>query len=315
MVFSNVFFLEIYSTNLPIEIFLMICVMFLVGSMAGYCLEVLYRRFFSAKKWVNPGFMKGPWLPLYGFGLTVMFFLVYGVFSLAPESMKFYNPTGDLHGYLYQSGPTVNDLIPLSIMGVSMVLLEFLAGIIFVKGFKVRLWDYSNMRGNIMGIVCPLFSVIWFAVATIYYYFLNPFFYNLFSVTFNYIFGNPTLPAETVHLGVIFFLGIVYGIMLIDWITSANLFGKISKLSRSSGVVAKYEKLLEEHKSQRNVYRKKLIDSLPEAIVKIPMEKTAVVAEKTSKFRQSIRKILYIDPDAVSTSENYDDKGRPVHED
>lgn len=299
--------------NLPIEIFLMICVMFLLGSMAGYCLELLFRRFVSAKKWVNPGFMKGPWLPLYGFGLTAMFFLVFGVLSLAPDSMKFYNPMGNLHGHMYECGPTVYDLIPLSVMGLSMVLLEFLAGLIFVKGFKVRLWDYSNMKGNIMGIVCPLFSLVWFAVATLYYYLLNPFVYNLFSLTFNFIFGNPTLPAQGVHLGYIFVLGIVYGLMLIDFITSANLFNKISKLARDSGVVAKYEKLRNEHKEQRKIYRQKLIDLLPESIVK-NVEESNVASLKGGKLEKSLRKVFLIDPDRSNTGGNYDENGRPKRE-
>ena len=40
--------------------FLLYLFLFLVGCMAGYALEVLFRRFVTAKKWVNPGFMKGP---------------------------------------------------------------------------------------------------------------------------------------------------------------------------------------------------------------------------------------------------------------
>lgn len=35
-----------------------------------------------------------------------------------------------------------------------MTLLELVAGLIFVKGFKVRLWDYTNDRGNFKGIIC-----------------------------------------------------------------------------------------------------------------------------------------------------------------
>ena len=47
--------------------------LFFVGSCLGWCVEVLFRRFFSAKKWINPGFLTGPYLPLYGFGLTFMY--------------------------------------------------------------------------------------------------------------------------------------------------------------------------------------------------------------------------------------------------
>ena len=69
---------------------LTILLMFLIGCMIGYCMEVLYRRFYSAKKWVNPGFMRGPWLPLYGFGLVSMFLISAIIINALPESMPFY---------------------------------------------------------------------------------------------------------------------------------------------------------------------------------------------------------------------------------
>ena len=62
---------------------IVILFMFLIGAIIGYGLEVFYRRFFSAKKWVNPGFMKGPYLPLYGFGLVLMF----GILGLGDAKM------------------------------------------------------------------------------------------------------------------------------------------------------------------------------------------------------------------------------------
>ena len=50
-----------------------ISTLFVLGSLAGYVLEVFYRRFFSAKKWINPGFCTGPYLPIYGFGLCALY--------------------------------------------------------------------------------------------------------------------------------------------------------------------------------------------------------------------------------------------------
>ena len=47
--------------------------LFFIGSCLGWCMEVFFRRFFSRanpeRKWINPGFLAGPYLPLYGFGL------------------------------------------------------------------------------------------------------------------------------------------------------------------------------------------------------------------------------------------------------
>jgi uncharacterized membrane protein len=149
--------------------------LFLAGSISGYIIEVLYRRFVSVKRWVNPGFNKGPWIPLYGCGVVVMSAITTSFVALFHSNgIALYNPY-DLYGTGVGSGPTPYDLIPILIMGVGMTLLELVAGLIFVKGFKVRLWDYSNDKHNFMGIICPLFSVIWIVVAILFYYCLSPF--------------------------------------------------------------------------------------------------------------------------------------------
>ena len=59
-------------------VFLMIAFLFFMGSTLGWCLEVVYRRLSPANKerrWINPGFMIGPYLPLYGFGLVALYLL------------------------------------------------------------------------------------------------------------------------------------------------------------------------------------------------------------------------------------------------
>lgn len=296
--------------NLPSKIILIILFTFLLGAMLGYVIELLFRRFFSAKKWVNPGFMKGPWLPLYGFGLVIMFAFSWIILYFMPDNLKFYNPTGDLFYLEYESGPTIYDLIPISIMGCSMILLEFIAGVIFVKGFKVRLWDYTNMKGNIMGVICPVFSIIWFAVAIIFYYGLNPFIFEAFIISFNYLFGSN---GVTAHFGTIFILGIIYGVFIIDLINSLGIFNKISKLSKESGVIAKYEKLMEEQKIQKEKYKEKIIDALPESIKNLSNKEKK--KESSKNLSILLKKMILIDPNKNDTKSNYDENGRPIKED
>ena len=52
--------------------FLEFLYVFIIGSFLGYIAEVLFRRFVSMKRWINPGFLRGPCLPLYGFGLGTL---------------------------------------------------------------------------------------------------------------------------------------------------------------------------------------------------------------------------------------------------
>ena len=49
-------------------IFLMIAFLFFIGALLGWGLEVIYRRFKKTnidREWINPGFLVGPYLPLY----------------------------------------------------------------------------------------------------------------------------------------------------------------------------------------------------------------------------------------------------------
>ena len=54
--------------------------LFFMGSIAGWVLELFFRRFFSSanpeRKWINPGFCTGPYVPLYGLGLCAMYLIV-----------------------------------------------------------------------------------------------------------------------------------------------------------------------------------------------------------------------------------------------
>ena len=62
------------------QIFLIVLYLFFFGAVGGWVLELLFRRFFSGanpeRKWLNPGFLFGPCLPLYGFGTVLLFILM-----------------------------------------------------------------------------------------------------------------------------------------------------------------------------------------------------------------------------------------------
>ena len=60
-----------------------------------------------------------------------------------------------------------------------MTVIEFIAGEIFILGMGIKLWDYSDRWGNIKGIICPLFSLIWTLVAVGFYFLIRPVCENL----------------------------------------------------------------------------------------------------------------------------------------
>lgn len=168
--------------------------LFVVGSLVGWLIELLFRRFVSQKKWMNPGFLTGPYLPIYGFGVLVL----YGVSNL---SFGITNQVVDI-------------IVHVLVIGVGMTLIEFLAGLIFIKGLKVKLWDYSNQKGNIMGIICPSFSLIWLVVGSLYYFLLNPFLVE----------GISWISENLIYT---YFVGAVMGAMIVDFAYSVHLATKL----------------------------------------------------------------------------------------
>lgn len=101
---------------------------------AGWCFESVYVSL-KSKKWVNRGFMRGPFLPLYGSGAIMM---------------------------LVVSRPFA-DNIPLTYIAgvIGATALEYVTGVAMETLFKVRYWDYSQRFLNFQGHICLRSSLTW----------------------------------------------------------------------------------------------------------------------------------------------------------
>ena len=185
-----------------------IATLFVIGSMVGWVIELFFRRFVSQKKWVNPGFLTGPYLPIYGFGVIVLY-------AISNINFGIENQILDV-------------VIKIAIIGIGMMVIEFIAGLIFIKGMKIKLWDYSNRKGNIMGIICPSFSIIWLLVGSLYFFFVNPFLVNaLIWISENLIYT--------------FFVGLVIGMVIVDFAYSIHLLTKLKKFKETQSM--RYEEV------------------------------------------------------------------------
>lgn len=183
------------------NMFLALAFLFFIGSIGGWILELFYRRIISNGKWINPGFLVGPYLPLYGFGLCTFYAL----------------------SQIQLQGPIV-----IIIMTATVTLIEYIAGIIFIKGMGVKLWDYSNEWGNIDGLICPLYTLLWGILATIYYYLVNPSIEGVVIWLEN-------------NLAFSFVIGFFFGIITIDLVYSTQLVVKIRKFAKEKDLIVKYE--------------------------------------------------------------------------
>ena len=193
------------------NLLLALAYLFFIGSVFGWVLELLYRNLKSDhKNWVNPGFCTGPYVPIYGFGLCALFLLAL------------------LEQYQILSEPFWNKVLLFAAMAVGMTLIEYIAGIFCLKCLKVRLWDYSDLKGNIQGIICPQFSAVWAGLGAIYYFLIHP-----------YILEG--LHWLSRNLAFSFFIGMFFGIFLIDVIHSSQLIVKLKTFAEENQIVLKYE--------------------------------------------------------------------------
>lgn len=192
------------------NVVLVLAFLFYIGSTFGWFLELFFRKFI-AKKWINPGFLTGPYLPIYGFALCILFGLSFIDMSFVPNII-------------------LQNLLTIVFMGLAITAIEYIAGIIFIKGMKVKLWDYSSQWGNIQGIICPLYTFFWCVLGGIYYFFIQ----NQIIQAIIWLSNN---------LAFSFVIGFFFGIFTIDVVHSMNLVVKLRKFAKENDILVKFEEL------------------------------------------------------------------------
>lgn len=198
---------------------LTLALLFFLGCVLGWGLEVLYRRFSPAnreRKWINPGFLTGPYLPLYGFGLCALYLLA-----------------GIEESPLMKEVTWHNKLLLFLVMALVMTLLEYIAGLIFIKGMKIKLWDYSNEKFNLQGIICLRFSCYWALLGAFYYFVIHP---QILQV----------LQWFSENLAFSFVVGMFYGVFLVDLVYSLDIVAKVRRFAIENQVLIRYEELKKE---------------------------------------------------------------------
>ena len=157
---------------------------FYIYAFMGWILESIGGIFNpKVKKFVNRGFMIGPYCPVYGVGIVLISLI-----------LKKYE----------------NDIIALFFFSILICgVLEYSTGYIMEKLFNARWWDYSRRKFNINGRVC-LETLLPFGIAATFIICkVNPFLIGCIE----------KIPALWLHITTIF-LGVVF---VIDFIVSFNI--------------------------------------------------------------------------------------------
>lgn len=56
-------------------------------------------------------------------------------------------------------------LVKAAVCAVGVTAIEFIFGVVFNIWLGMSVWDYSNVPFNVMGQICPMFSILWVGVA------------------------------------------------------------------------------------------------------------------------------------------------------
>ncbi len=177
-----------------IETILEYLLVFCLCATAGWFIEVVYRGI-RHRKAVNPGFLVGCSLPLYGVGGCILYFLSGLKLRFCPNE-------------------AVRVALILLMAALVMTLIELCGGFISVRFFSVRLWDYSGEWMNFKGLICPKFSLFWALICAAYYFLLYPALHGL--------------AVRVIELPLLIFgVGLYAGVFLVDVCYSLGLMKRI----------------------------------------------------------------------------------------
>lgn len=206
--------------------FLLIVFLFIFGSMIGWVLEVFYRKVPSSAnpegKWKNPGLLSGPWLPIYGFGVIFLYFAT------------------SLENILNVS---TQQYVIILFVGSAIIMsgMELVGGSFLYNVLHMRLWDYRDEKFNYKGYTCAKFFCIWGSVSVGYYYLIS----------------KPIIKLVDKYLSNVdifsYFVGVLWGILLVDLWNSMGLSIKIAKYAKQHDIVIDFEKIKDEARAKDKI--------------------------------------------------------------
>lgn len=130
--------------------------LFFFVSFLGWLWEVcLY--LIKERQFVNRGILTGPWLPIYGAGALLLYFLL----------------------SRWKHKPVIVFFVSMTVCS----LLEYFAGYFLEKMWGVKWWDYSGMPFNLNGHICLLSCLMFGAGGVILISFLIPLYAALYQKT------------------------------------------------------------------------------------------------------------------------------------
>lgn len=231
--------------------------LFLIYAVMGWCMEVIL-GIINNKKFVNRGFLIGPYCPIYGWGGVLI--------TLFLSNCKEH---------------------PFALFCMSIVicgLLEYLTSFFMEKIFKARWWDYSKKKFNINGRVCLETIIPFGLLSCLITYVTNPFFIGLLE----------SVDSEKINVAFV----ITLTLFLIDCFVSLTVISRLRKtvkkvnkedaVDNTEEITKKVREILLGSKSALD---RRLVKAFPkfsiEDVKKRIKETTEQVKENVSKVKEN----------------------------
>ena len=227
--------------------------LFIIYATLGWLIEVI-GKLIEKKRFINRGFLIGPYCPIYGFGALAITFL-----------LKKYT----------------SDIIALFVMAILVCgTLEYLTSYFMEKIFHARWWDYSNKKFNINGRVC-LNTIIPFGLLGCFImYVSNPFLLKVLNA----------LPDLALYI----LSTTLFIVFIVDNIISFNVISTVRTTTKSLykefDNTEEITKKVKEILLSKSALHRRLIHAYPklEAIKEKIKKRTEQLKENTEKIKGNI---------------------------
>ena len=233
--------------------------LFIIYAFLGWIIEMFY-NYFEHKKFVNRGFLIGPYCPIYGVGgLIVTIFLTKYKDSI---------------------------FVTFGMSVILFALLEYFTSYLMEKLFKARWWDYSDKKFNINGRICLETLIPFGILGCVAIYVVNPLIFSLFSL----------INISILRV----FAVIIFIVFLIDFLISVKIINSFKdtavrflKKDNTEEITKKVKEIL----ISKSIWTKRLIESFPKVKavignINIEFIKTKFELKNTKKELKQTKKEL-----------------------
>lgn len=205
---------------------------FIIYSFLGWFMEVCV-SLWNKHKFINRGFLIGPYCPIYGWGCLAIILVV---------------------------GKDTSDILGVFLKAILICsLLEYFTSYFMEKIFHARWWDYSKRKFNINGRICLETLLPFGIMGCLILYIVNPAFLNIYE----------KMPNIALHI----ICGILLAVYITDNIISGKIISNLKEISVSvkdntEEISKKVKKII----TQKSGLHRRLVKAFPNIKAKVNLK-------------------------------------------